>query len=140
MILVVGGMASGKRSYVESLGFASSSFDEGVLGSALVLYGLEDILRAGALSDDQFEVLCTKDVVVCTEVGSGVVPMDKQERVWRELVGRTTATLAARATCVVRMVCGIPQVLIENEQSADRHFFEECPVEGQLDQPASKEG
>ena len=140
MILVVGGMASGKRSYVESLGFDSSNFDEGVLGSASVLYGLEDVLRAGALSDDQFEALCAKDVVVCTEVGNGVVPMDKQERVWRELVGRTSAALATRATCVVRMVCGISQVLTENKQSADGQFFEECPAEGQSDQLVSKEG
>ena len=116
MILVVGGIASGKRSYVESLGFSPGDFDEGVLGTAPVLYGLEDLLRAGDVDEEQLEVLCAKEVVVCAEVGSGVVPVDNQERAWRERVGRTTEVLAARATRVVRMVCGIPQVLIENGQ------------------------
>ena len=129
MILVVGGMASGKRSYVENLGFSAGDFDEGVLGSAPVLYGLEDVLRAGALNEEQFEALCAKDVVVCAEVGSGVVPASDQERAWRERVGRTTEALAAQATCVVRMVCGIPQVLIENgqvDEGRSNHEYPSC--------------
>lgn len=103
MILVVGGMASGKRSYVQSLGY----------DDAQVVYGLEDTLREGPLAQKELQRLAQKEVVVCCEVGLGVVPMDAGEREWRELVGRTCCTLAQHASMVVRMVCGIPVILKE---------------------------
>lgn len=108
MILVVGGIASGKRTYVASLGYTKDDTDEAVLADAPVLYGLEELLRQGALNPEQLEAIKAKDVVCCCEVGMGVVPIDPQERLWRETVGRTCAFLAADATRVVRMVCGIP--------------------------------
>ena len=111
MILVVGGIASGKRTYIEGLGYTAADFDEGKLGSAPVLYALEELLREGPLGDAQFEDLCAKDVVACTEMGTGVVPLDADERAWRERVGRTVNRLAERADSVVRLVCGIPTTL-----------------------------
>lgn len=108
MVLVVGGLASGKRSYVRSLGYADSSLSRSPEVDAPVLCELEELLRAGALDDRTFELVASKEVVICSEVGLGVVPLDAGERAWRELVGRTCAELAARADRVVRMVCGIP--------------------------------
>lgn len=46
-------------------------------------------------------------VIVMNELGYGVVPMDKEERLWREAVGRLGTALAAQAEEVVRIVCGI---------------------------------
>lgn len=108
MKLVVGGVASGKRSYIEGLGFAPGDFETGSIGASPVHYGLEELLRQGPLDDHAIDALCTKEAVACLEVGSGVVPVDAEERVWRERVGRTCSVLAARADQVVRMVCGIP--------------------------------
>ena len=105
MILVVGGIASGKRTYVKSLGIPDDQ----------VVYGLDETLRAGPLTSTDFDVLLHKEVVVCREVGSGVVPIDKNERTWRELVGRTCCELAHHADKVVRMVCGIPVTLPKEE-------------------------
>ena len=50
-------------------------------------------------------------VILCDEVGSGVVPLAEEDRTWRERVGRTCCALAERASCVVRIWCGIPMVL-----------------------------
>ncbi len=108
MILVVGGIASGKRTYVRSLGYADADIDEATLAHGRVLYGLETLLRHGTLDTRQMDALRAKDVVCCCEVGMGVVPIDGEERVWRELVGRTCTELANDAQRVVRMVCGIP--------------------------------
>lgn len=50
-------------------------------------------------------------VVIAREVGSGVVPMDKTERLWRELHGAVVKTLAKGADSVVRVFCGLGEVL-----------------------------
>jgi adenosyl cobinamide kinase/adenosyl cobinamide phosphate guanylyltransferase len=111
VILVVGGIASGKRTYVESLGYTDADISQAVLSDARVLYGLEELLRDGPLDMQRLEAVMAKEVVCCCEVGLGVVPLDAQERHWRELVGRTCTILAKDATCVVRMVCGIPVIM-----------------------------
>lgn len=113
MLLVIGGIASGKRTYVRSLGYADEQMACELDSDAPVLCGLEECLRAGALDDERLERVASKEVVVCCEVGLGVVPMDADERAWRELVGRTCCMLSARAGRVVRMVCGIPVTIKE---------------------------
>ena len=101
MILVIGGLASGKRTYAASLGFSA---EEVVADAHELVRGADD---DAALADE----LAGAAVVTCAEVGSGIVPIDREERVYRERVGRLSCELAARADAVVRMVCGIPTVL-----------------------------
>ena len=55
--------------------------------------------------------LSHKEVVIATETGCGVIPLDPQERRNREAAGRLSCLLAERAETVVRICCGIPQVL-----------------------------
>ena len=50
-------------------------------------------------------------ILVTDEVGSGIVPMDPEERAYREAVGRVCTFLARRAQRVDRVVCGIGMVL-----------------------------
>ena len=45
--------------------------------------------------------------IISTEIGYGVVPMDKGDREWRETVGRTCCYIAKKADEVVRVVCGV---------------------------------
>lgn len=109
MILVVGGQGAGKRHYVRGLGYREEDFAVAVLDARPVLLDLHVLLRETPAVDDRlFAELLAKEVVVCNEVGCGVVPMDPGERAWRDLVGRTCARLAARADRVVRLCCGIP--------------------------------
>lgn len=46
-------------------------------------------------------------VVVCDEIGAGIVPLRAEDRAWREGVGRALCVLAQHAQCVTRVVCGI---------------------------------
>ena len=55
--------------------------------------------------------LAKKDVVIATEVGGGVVPMDPAQRMAREAAGRLACLLAQRAETVIRVCCGLPQAL-----------------------------
>ena len=122
MILVVGGIASGKRTYLRSLGFADADMADGALDERPVVLNAQELVRGigadsgelggkGALPAELVEALASKQAIACVEVGSGVVPLDLAERIWRERAGRLTNELAARADRVVRMVCGIPMEL-----------------------------
>lgn len=46
-------------------------------------------------------------VIICDEVGYGVVPMIQSERLYREAVGRALCFLTVRAECVERIVGGM---------------------------------
>ena len=69
------------------------------------LYGLEDA------PDTPLADLLRKDVVICQEVGAGLVPVDAGERARREAVGRLCIALAREADRVVRVVCGVGMVI-----------------------------
>lgn len=112
MILVIGGAASGKRAYVQSLGYAETDFADAVLDERPVVYNVQDMAFAdpdGAMA--LLAPLLSKEVVICNEVGSGVVPVDRRERAAREAAGRLCILLARQAGRVVRLVCGIPIVI-----------------------------
>ncbi len=50
-------------------------------------------------------------IVICDELGNGIVPIKKQERVWREQTGRLMIELAKQAERVERILCGLGQRL-----------------------------
>ena len=113
MILVIGGLASGKREFVKKE-FACSDSDmaDGVLDGCPVLYNLQNmIFSASDAADTLLPALLLKKVVICNEVGSGVVPIDKTERAAREATGRLCVELAEHAEKVIRICCGIPSVI-----------------------------
>ena len=102
MILVVGGFAAGKREYVrEALGYAEERMSSSIDDDVPVFYGLE------SQPDTPLQKLLQKDVVICDEIGCGLVPMDAGERQRREQVGRLCIQLAKEADRVIRVVCGV---------------------------------
>ena len=51
------------------------------------------------------------DIILFTETGSGLVPLDAEERRVRENAGRLSVLLAEQADEVYRVVCGLPTKL-----------------------------
>lgn len=51
------------------------------------------------------------DIILYTEVGSGLVPVDEKERTARETAGRLSILLADEADEVYRVFCGIAKKL-----------------------------
>lgn len=112
MLLIVGGEASGKRSFAESLGYTGADMADGVMDERPVLFHLERMVFENPEgADGLLPLLEGKEVVICCEVGSGVIPIERAERLGREATGRLCVLLAKKADCVVRMVSGIPMVI-----------------------------
>ena len=99
MIFSTGPLYSGKRTFAGTLPGRALSDVQQLAADAADLPALADRLAA------DYEIL------IATEVGGGVVPMDARQRAEREAAGRLACLLAARAACVVQMFCGIPSVL-----------------------------
>ena len=101
MLFITGPLYSGKRTFARN--FRGS-----------VIADVQDA-AAETQTPEQLETLVRElaeyDIVIATEVGGGVVPMDAEERAGREAAGRLACLLAERADCVVQMFCGIPTVL-----------------------------
>lgn len=111
MILVIGGVAAGKRTYVErNLGISRQDIAEAELDGRPAVSGVQELLREMD-GETLLPKLLEKRVVICDEVGSGVIPLDAENRLWREAVGRLCCRLSDEAGAVVRVFCGIPTVL-----------------------------
>ena len=106
MILITGPLFSGKRDYaMELLGCGEEELARRAVWDVQELAeGCDDLT---ALADR----LAQKEVVIITEVGGGVVPIDPRERAAREAAGRLSCLLAKRADKVIRVFCGIPMLL-----------------------------
>ena len=106
MILVTGPAYAGKQEYIcKRLGIPYERFSE---------HGIRDAEKL-AWSEEDPEVLADRlsgyEIIIMTETGCGIVPADEKERQNREKAGRLSCILAGRADTVIRVVCGIPQIL-----------------------------
>ncbi len=116
MLFVTGPLHAGKRAFVRAaLGWDGAALAERAVWdvqdlAAARCAGMGDAAGCAAL-EALADELAAREVVVATEVGCGVVPLDAGERAAREAAGRLSCLLAARADTVVRVCCGLPQVL-----------------------------
>ncbi len=109
MVLILGGRAAGKTAFVKSLGYPDEQISSDVASDRAVLDHLETLVQSDPASADALlPLLLKKEIVICREVGSGIIPLDPSDRAFREAVGRLCCALAKEASAVVRVVCGIP--------------------------------
>lgn len=106
MIFIFGPLLSGKRTVAKDL----LRCDDTELVKRAV-WDVQELARERADLEDLADELSRYDAVIATEVGGGVVPLDRAEREARERAGRLNCLLAGRAETVVRVFCGIPQVI-----------------------------
>ncbi|MGX8703829.1 MAG: bifunctional adenosylcobinamide kinase/adenosylcobinamide-phosphate guanylyltransferase [bacterium] len=112
MILIIGARSSGKREYVKGLGYTDGDIADAVIDERPVVMNLQDIVaQEPSRALDFLPELLKKDAVVCCEVGSGVIPLERSDRDMREATGRLCVALAEKADRVVRLVAGIPVVI-----------------------------
>ncbi|MDU1313681.1 MAG: bifunctional adenosylcobinamide kinase/adenosylcobinamide-phosphate guanylyltransferase [Clostridium septicum] len=123
MILVFGGAYNGKIKWVKEKYkieevdiFYCNSLEIDL--SKRVICGLHKFTyAAGKDSLDPLKILIDnkeilKDkIIICDEISSGIVPLKKEERVWRENTGRCLQFLSENSNKVYRIFCGLEMVL-----------------------------
>ncbi|MGI5902070.1 MAG: bifunctional adenosylcobinamide kinase/adenosylcobinamide-phosphate guanylyltransferase [Desulfitobacteriia bacterium] len=125
MIFIIGGRGQGKLQFAKELlrvGEESiidggscvleQAFSKPVLNKLhLLVYRLleanidaEEFIRTGINKKPPL-------ALICDELGTGVIPMEKKERIFQEQLGRIQCQLAQEAEKVYRIYCSIPQLL-----------------------------
>ncbi len=126
MTLIIGGAFQGKTEFaVKRLGVSRADVLDGescavedVFGAAAVRH-FERLIRRVISENDRdargfARELCERNpalTVISTEIGSGIIPLDRGEREWREAVGGACCVLAEFADTVIRVSCGIPTAI-----------------------------
>ena len=108
MRLIIGGAHQGKLQYALSLGYTMEDVATSLPTDKPILYGLQNITRENPNLTLQDLPNC---IIICDELGCGVVPLDRTDRAWREHTGRLCCQIAAQADRVDRIFCGIPMQL-----------------------------
>ena len=128
MKLIIGGYAQGKLNYaVTKYNVAEDHVFESVLPSSEEAEKLEGAvivsslhkwikkrIKEGGRPEEEISAFVKKNanvIIICDEIGNGIVPMDPFERVYRERTGRILVKLAKDAEEVERVVCGIAQMI-----------------------------
>ena len=123
MVLVFGGAYNGKLDFVKEQ-FNVSEDDIFYCGvneidfSKKVICGLHKFTYNNILKDISSlqyikeNINLFKDkIIISDEISSGIVPLKKEERMWREETGRCLQYLSKEASCVYRIFCGIPTII-----------------------------
>lgn len=99
MILLIGGSYQGKTEY------ARENFKEKRILNRFHMI-IKEMLENGS-KIDLSKILENYDVVISDEIGNGIVPLDKFERIWREETGRALCDIAKASDEVYRIYAGI---------------------------------
>lgn len=121
MIMITGGAYQGKTGYAKKrFSLADSDIlDCGTAGLAEIRgakcvrryeLAVKRLLESGG-DPLSFTESLDCDIVIITEIGCGIIPLEKSERVWREMTGRCGCMIAERAEEAVRVCCGIAEVI-----------------------------
>ncbi len=107
MELYIGGYKQGKLKYV----LTKYPNAENRVCNDLHLW-IREMLQEG--QDAELEVIRYIEenpdcILICDEIGNGIVPVDAFERRYREQVGRILIEVAKRADRVERVICGLGQ-------------------------------
>ncbi len=120
MELVIGGAYQGKTDYILNLyNLSLDDVADGYLSdNKKVIIGLERIiytmLKENNNPIDEIEkFLLNNDdkIIICTEIGGGLVPIDKFDRDYRDMVGKVTSIIAKKSNKIHRVWCGIGEII-----------------------------
>ena len=123
MVLVFGGAYNGKLDFVKEK-FNVNEDDIIYCGvneidfSKKVICGLHKFTYNNTLKNKSSleyikeNINLFKDkIIISDEISSGIVPLKKEDRMWREETGRCLQYLSKESSCVYRVFCGISTII-----------------------------
>lgn len=122
MIMITGGAFQGKTDYVkERFSFLDKDISDGEKCELKAVFSAKCVknyhcivkrLLAENISPTEFtRQLCRENpsaVIVINEIGCGIIPLEKCDRIWREETGKSGCIIAENSDKVIRISCGIP--------------------------------
>ena len=118
MIVIFGGAYQGKLEYAkENFNISDDDVfvcreDSTAIDNAMskkVIYGLENFtfacVKAGLEAREELE----GKIIICADISQGIVPLDADQRAWREMNGRCMLWLGRESERVIRVFCGLGQ-------------------------------
>lgn len=125
MIMITGGAFSGKKDYAKKrFGFSDDDILNGGNCSLNAVFSakciadyqliVKRLLEENADVQTFTERLCRENpnaVVIINEIGAGIIPLEKSDRIWREETGRSGCLIARNSSEVIRLACGIPTTI-----------------------------
>ena len=129
MIFITGGIGQGKRDHAKKVyGIDKNKmmdgrvFDINTSKTVECIYDYHELIRRliinGIDPEEYTKEFVRKNagaVVIMNEVGCGIIPAEKEERLYREAVGRCGCIIAGYSGKVIRLICGIPIVIKEEK-------------------------
>lgn len=123
MILVFGGAYNGKLKYVkEKYNINNDEIffcnDSNIDYSKKVICGLDRFIKEACMENmkplDILKANISKlsdKIIICDEISSGIVPLEKSDRIWRDNTGTCLQYITESSTSVIRIFCGLEMVL-----------------------------
>lgn len=125
MELIIGGAYNSKLNFaLKYYNLKQEDFQNGaecVLSEAFNkkgIYNLHLLIRRFIISgiNDYSKIIekirsSNVEIIICTEVGNGIVPLDKIDNQMREYVGRILSILSEKSIRVIRVYYGLPFVI-----------------------------
>ncbi|WP_196001726.1 bifunctional adenosylcobinamide kinase/adenosylcobinamide-phosphate guanylyltransferase [Clostridium sp. 1001271B_151109_B4] len=123
MILVFGGAYNGKKDFIkEKFNIDEENIfycnDDKIDFSKKVICGIHKFTYNNTLKNKSSleyikeNINLFKDkIIISDEISSGIVPLKKEDRMWREETGRCLQYLSKESSCVYRVFCGIPTII-----------------------------
>ncbi|MCM1007628.1 MAG: bifunctional adenosylcobinamide kinase/adenosylcobinamide-phosphate guanylyltransferase [Ruminococcus flavefaciens] len=121
MIFITGGAYQGKARYAaekydldirdiadgETIGIGNVSGCKCVKNFHILIKRLLDSGENPLESTQKLVIENPDIIIIMNDIGGGIIPLEKSERIWREQVGMIGCFFAGQAECVERIICGI---------------------------------
>ena len=118
MILIFGGAYQGKREFAKEQFPEVPIFDDALENFTWACCAEDPAMRSEAAD---WMRQCREEwqdkILIIRDISQGIVPMEAEQRAWREMNGRLMIYLAGEAEQVIRVFCGIGKRIDQGEST-----------------------